>query len=78
METFESTDDIIKMFDETGCDAVMVGRAAIGNPWFFKEASLDLKEIINTPPFLIELVNTCETHLKLLIENRGEIVGFKS
>ncbi len=71
-----TTDDMIKMFDETGCDAVMVGRAAIGNPWFFKEASFRLKG--NSPytaPSLIELVNTCETHLKLLIENRGEIVG---
>ena len=71
-----TADDMMKMFDETGCDAVMVGRAAIGNPWFFKEASFRLKgNTTYTPPSLIELVNTCETHLKLLIENRGEIVG---
>mgnify|MGYP001177745057 CR=1 FL=1 len=71
-----STDDMIRMFDETNCDAVMVGRAAIGNPWFFKEAALRLKgDNPYTRPSLIELVNTCETHLKLLVENRGEIVG---
>ena len=71
-----TADDMMKMFDETGCDAVMVGRAAIGNPWFFKEASFKLKgDIPYTPPSLIELANTCEAHLKLLIENRGEIVG---
>ena len=71
-----TTDDMMKMFDETGCDAVMVGRAAIGNPWFFKEASLRIKgNIPYTPPSLIDLVNICEIHLNLLIQNRGEIVG---
>ena len=71
-----TTDDMMRIFDETGCDAVMVGRAAIGNPWFFKEASLRLKgNLPYTPPSLVDLVNTCEIHLNLLIENRGEIVG---
>ena len=72
----KSADDMLRMFDETNCDAVMVGRAAIGNPWFFKEASSRLKRNNPyNPPSLVELVNTCETHLKLLIENKGEIVG---
>jgi tRNA-dihydrouridine synthase B len=34
----KSPTDILSMFEETGCDAVMIGRAALGNPWFFKEA----------------------------------------
>ena len=72
----KSADDMLKMFDETNCDAVMVGRAAIGNPWFFKEASSRLKRNKPySPPSLVELVNTCETHLKLLIENKGDVVG---
>jgi len=29
--------DIERMFEETGCDAVMVGRAALSHPWIFKE-----------------------------------------
>ncbi|MBI86789.1 MAG: tRNA dihydrouridine synthase DusB [Candidatus Marinimicrobia bacterium] len=71
-----TTDDMMKMFEETGCDAVMIGRAAIGNPWFFREASLRLKgDISYTPPPLIDLVKTCQNHLNLLIENKGEKVG---
>ena len=33
----KSSKDVFIMFSETGCDAVMIARAALGNPWFFKE-----------------------------------------
>ena len=69
-------DDMMRMFDETGCDAVMIGRAAIGNPWFFQEALSRFKgDFTYIPPTLIDLANTCERHLNLLIENRGEATG---
>jgi tRNA-dihydrouridine synthase B len=32
-----SADDVARMVEQTGCDAVMIGRAAIGNPWIFQE-----------------------------------------
>ena len=36
--------DAIRMFDETGCDAVMIGRGARGNPWIFAQVSRYLKD----------------------------------
>lgn len=33
----ENADDARRMFETTGCDAVMIGRAALGNPWIFQQ-----------------------------------------
>ena len=52
--------DIDRMFEETGCDAVMVGRAALSNPWIFKEyrerrdIETPLKERLKTVKQLLE------------------------
>lgn len=35
--------DAARMFDETGCDGIMIGRAALGNPWIFSAVSSYLK-----------------------------------
>ena len=43
--------DAIKMFDDTGCDAIMIGRGALGNPWLFKQINHFLKtqEVLSHP-----------------------------
>ena len=69
-------DDMMRMFDETGCDAVMVARAAQGNPWFFREAKARLEgQPIPSPPSLLDIANMCIRHFDLLLENRGERTG---
>ena len=69
-------DDMTRMFDYTGCDAVMVGRAAQGNPWFFQNAIAILNgEPEPAPPSLLDIANTCKRHFELLLENRGERTG---
>ena len=71
-----TTDDMMRMFDETGCDAVMVARAAQGNPWFFREAKARLEgKPTPAPPSLLDIANMCRRHFDLLLLNRGERTG---
>ena len=64
------------MLDYTGCDGIMIGRAAQGNPWIFAEVIHYLKtgETL-PPPTLKERCETAARHLKLLVEFKGERRG---
>ncbi len=65
-----------KMLEQTGCDGIMVGRAAQGNPWIFRNILHHLKtgEIL-PPPSLAERVDTALHHLTLLVRFKGEHRG---
>ena len=64
------------MLEYTGCDGIMVGRAAEGNPWIFKEISAYLKEgTVLPPPDLDERREVALKHLGLLVEFKGEHRG---
>jgi len=71
----KSIEDINKMFTQTNCDGIMIGRAALGNPWFFTQ----IKKYINNEDFneisLEERLQICQKHLELLIQIHGEVVG---
>lgn len=66
------------MFDETGCDAVMVGRGAQGNPWIFKRIFHYIynNELIPYPTNE-EKLNIIKEHYKMMIELKGEITAVK-
>ena len=69
---------VLQMFEETGVDAVMIGRGAIGNPWIFKRA----KAFIETgtelpPPSWSERINVVTEHLMLKCEWLGEHKGVR-
>ena len=59
-----------------GVDGVMIGRATIGSPWFFKEVKhyIQTGEIL-PPPNVEERVEVCKTHLHTSIEWKGEKLG---
>ena len=40
----KSKEDAIRMFEETGVDGIMIGRASLGNPWIFKDIINSLKK----------------------------------
>ena len=62
--------DAKRMF-ETGCDGVMIGRAAIGNPFIFKEVQHYLKTGEQLPPpDLKERMDVCIEHLRLSVEHK--------
>ncbi len=65
-----------RMLDFTGCDAVMIGRAALGNPWIFREIDQYLKDG-TTPerPTYQEIRDMMLTHLNSLVELKGERTG---
>ena len=72
----DTADDVKRMFEETGCDAVMIGRAALGNPWIFRELKSIFEKGDPLPaPFISDRISTCRRHLNLLVENRGERIG---
>ena len=65
--------DVQKMFDQTGCDAVMIGRAALGNPWFFKEAVALYQGKKSCPsPSKTIRIKGCQKHLNDMIAWHGE------
>ena len=63
----------LEMLKYTGCDAVMIGRAAIGNPWIFKECKEYIEKGICLPkPTYAEKIAMIKNHYKLLKEDKNE------
>ncbi|MCD8215068.1 MAG: tRNA-dihydrouridine synthase, partial [Clostridiales bacterium] len=61
------------MFKITGCDGVMIGRGAMGNPFVFREVNAYLKTGVSPePPSYEERLNTALRHMYMLIEYKGE------
>ena len=59
-----------------GVDGIMIGRAAIGYPWIFREIKHYLQtQTILPPPTLQERIDVCRTHLFKSVEWKGPIVG---
>ena len=64
--------------EETGCRALMIGRAAQGNPWIFR----DIKEYLKTgkipdKPSRIEVMEMIREHAALQLKVKGEYIGIR-
>ncbi|MCQ2551361.1 MAG: tRNA dihydrouridine synthase DusB [Clostridia bacterium] len=68
-----SIEDAKEMFEVTGCDLIMVGRAALGNPWIFKELVTGTK--VN--PTIDEKKEMIIRHLNMVVDLKGEYVGIR-
>ncbi len=71
-------EDARRMFAETGCDAVMIGRATQGNPWLFDQVAHYLRTGDMLPgPSLAERVHMAIEHGELLIADKGHRIGVR-
>ena len=74
---FESAN---RMFEYTGVDGIMIGRASLGNPWVFKSIIERLKkdgQLFCEQPSNEEKLNTILEHLELMIEEKGEYIAIR-
>jgi tRNA-dihydrouridine synthase B len=69
----KTPEDAKRMLDETGCDGVMIGRTALGNPWIFSRTAEFLRTGTVVPePGIPERIEIARRHLHLLAELHGE------
>lgn len=72
----DSPEKAVEYYNKYNVDGIMIGRAAIGNPWIFRE----IKHFKATgthlpPPTLSERIEVCKKHLTKSIEWKGEKLG---
>lgn len=70
--------DALAMYEQTGCDHIMVGRGAMGNPWLFREIESYLTTgNIPSPPTNRERIEMALRQLSFDVEHKGEMVAVK-
>ena len=71
-----SPEKALEMRDKYGLDGAMIGRASIGNPWFFKQVKHYFKTGAHLdPPTMEERVDAARRHLQMAIDWKGERLG---
>lgn len=69
----DSPPKALEMFERYGVDGIMIGRAAIGNPWIFTSIKSYLQTgTLISPPTLKERIEVCLAHLDKAVEIKGE------
>ena len=66
------------MLEKTNCDAIMVGRGAMGNPWVFQQINAYLSDCIVIPePSITEKLSVMLKHVEKMIEYKGEYTAMR-
>lgn len=66
------------MLEKTNCDAIMVGRGAMGNPWIFQQINAYLGDcVVIPPPSLTEKLSVMLKHIEKMIEYKGEYTAMR-
>jgi tRNA-dihydrouridine synthase B len=64
--------DALRMFEATGCDAVMVARGALGSPWIFRQINDLLDGRPASPVTLADVARVCREHFQLMRAGKSE------
>lgn len=74
----KTPEDAENMIKQTGCEAVMIGRGILGNPFLLGRVRhyLDYGEILSEP-LQQEIIDTALLHIKKIVEYKGEYVGIR-
>lgn len=71
-------EDARRMLEDTGCDAVMIGRGAQGNPWIFEKITKYLKFNVKLSDISCEdRIDMIKRHMQMLVEYKGESSGIR-
>lgn len=70
--------DAVRMYEESGCDLVMIGRGTYGNPFLFREIEQLLETgTVPPPPTILDKLAVMKKHIQLIVEYKGEYIGMK-
>lgn len=71
-------EDALRMMQETGCDAIMIGRGAQGNPWIFERTNHYLRTgELRPEPTYLERLDMLLKHFELLCRYKGAALGVR-
>lgn len=73
-----TAEDVIAMYQQTGCDGFMIGRGAQGNPWIFRQVLhyFETGEHLPKPAFE-EVTQMMLRHARMMLEFKGEYTGIR-
>ena len=71
----KTPEDAKRMLDETGCDAIMIGRGVLGNPWLIEQTFAYLNGDLVSQPNRLDRVDMCIKHLNYLSDVKDEKVA---
>ncbi|MGN9165998.1 tRNA dihydrouridine synthase DusB [Tissierellaceae bacterium HCP3S3_D8] len=75
-DVFEPQDGI-DLMNHTRCDAIAIGRGAMGNPWIFERIQNLMEEKADRVPNVKEIIDMAIRHLDMVCEMKGERVGIR-
>ncbi len=69
--------DAYRMYNESGCDGIMVARGALGNPWLFEALQYALRGEEYSYPTIKERLDVAMRQVMMMIEEKGEYIGIR-